>query len=148
MVPIEVVEPERAVRLASPLGAPLPLHCTAAGKALLAFEGEDELKSLLPDGFAKHTERTPTDRAALMQQLKSVATSGYAIDMGEYVEDVRAVAVPIRDYARTVVATLAVAGPAYRFQAERIEKELAPLVSKAGREISSRLGFDLGRREA
>jgi DNA-binding IclR family transcriptional regulator len=83
-----------------------------------------------------------------MQQLKSVATSGYAIDMGEYVEDVRAVAVPIRDYARTVVATLAVAGPAYRFQAERIEKELAPLVSKAGREISSRLGFDLGRREA
>jgi len=58
-----------------------------------------------------------------------------------------AVAVPIRDYARTVVATLAVAGPAYRFQAERIEKELAPMVSKAGREISSRLGFDVGRRD-
>ena len=148
MVPIEVVEPERAVRLASPLGAPLPLHCTAAGKAFLAFEGEDELKALLPDGFAKHTDRTPADRAALAQQLKSVATSGYAIDMGEYVEDVRAVAVPIRDYARAVIATLAVSGPAYRFQAERIEKELAPLVSKAGREISSRLGFDLGRRDA
>jgi DNA-binding IclR family transcriptional regulator len=148
MVPVEVVEPERAVRLASPLGSPLPLHCTAAGKALLAFEGEDELKALLPDGFAKHTERTPTDRAALAQQLKSVATSGYAIDMGEYVEDVRAVAVPIRDYARAVIATLAVSGPAYRFQAERIEKELAPMVAKAGREISSRLGYDLGRREA
>src|SRR6185369_9153487 len=65
MVPIEVVEAERAVRLASPL----PLHCTAAGKALLAFEGEDELKTLLPDGLTKHTERTPTDRATLMQQL-------------------------------------------------------------------------------
>jgi IclR family KDG regulon transcriptional repressor len=147
MVPVEVVEPERAVRLASPLGTPLPLHCTAAGKALLAFESEDELKALLPDGFAKHTERTPTDRAALAQQLKSVTTSGYAIDMGEYVEDVRAVAVPIRDYARAVIATLAVSGPAYRFQAERIEKELAPMVAKAGREISSRLGYDLGRRE-
>src|SRR5882724_8760824 len=72
MVPIEVVEAERAVRLASPLGSPLPLHCTAAGKALLAFEGEDEMKALLPDGLAKHTERTPTDRTALMQQLKSV----------------------------------------------------------------------------
>ncbi len=141
MVPVDVVEAERAVRLASPLGAPLPLHCTAAGKALLAFETEDELKTLVPDGLPKHTERTPTDRAGLMQQLRSVATSGYAIDMGEFVEDVRAVAVPIRDYARTVVATLAVAGPAYRFQAERIEKELAPLVSRAGREISSRLGY-------
>ena len=83
-----------------------------------------------------------------MQQLRSIAAQGYAIDMGEYVEDVRAVAVPIRDYGRTVVATLALAGPAYRFQAERIEKELAPLVAKAGRDISSRLGFDLGRRDA
>ena len=147
MVPVEVVEAERAVRIASPLGSPLPLHCTAAGKAYLAFEGEDELKALLPDGLSKHTERTPTDRTTLMQQLRSVAASGYAIDMGEYVEDLRAVAVPVRDYARNVVGTLAVAGPAYRFQAERIEKELAPLVVKAGRELSSRLGFDLGRRE-
>jgi DNA-binding IclR family transcriptional regulator len=147
MVPVEVIEAERAVRIASPLGAPLPLHCTAAGKALLAYESEDEVKALLPDGLSKHTERTPTDRSTLMQQLRSVATQGYAIDMGEHVEDVRAVAVPIRDYARTVVATLALAGPAYRFQAERIEKELAPLVSKAGREISSRLGFDVGRRD-
>ncbi len=59
----------------------------------------------------------------------------------------RAVAVPIRDYTRTVVGTLAVAGPAYRMQAERIEKEIAPLVLKAGRELSSRLGFD-GPRSA
>jgi len=47
-----------------------------------------------------------------------------------------------------VVGTLAVVGPAYRFQAERIDKELAPLVLKAGRDLSSRLGFDVGRREA
>ena len=46
------------------------------------------------------------------------------------------------------VGTLAVVGPAYRFQAERIDKELAPLVLKAGRDLSSRLGFDVGRREA
>lgn len=148
VVPIEVVEAERPVRIASPLGQPLPLHCTAAGKAHLAFEGEDEVRALLPDGLQKYTDRTPTDRTTLLQQLRSIASSGYAIDMGEYVEDVRSVAVPIRDYARTVVGTLAVVGPAYRFQGERIEKELAPLVVKAGRELSSRLGFDLGRREA
>ena len=148
MVPVDVIEAERSVRLASPLGVPLPLHCTAPGKAFLAFESEDDMKTLLPDGLPKHTDRTPTDRSTLMQQLRSIAAQGYAIDMGEYVEDVRAVAVPIRDYGRTVVATLALAGPAYRFQAERIEKELAPLVAKAGRDISSRLGFELGRRDA
>ena len=51
-------------------------------------------------------------------------------------------------YASTVVGTLALVGPAYRFQAERIDKELAPLVVKAGRDLSSRLGFDTGKREA
>jgi len=147
MVPVDVVDSERAVRIASPIGVPLPLHCTAAGKALLAFESEDEQRALLPEGLQKFTERTPTDRAVLLQQLRSIAASGYAIDMGECVEDLRAVAVPIRDYARAVVGTLAIAGPAYRFQAERIEKELAPLAVKAGRELSSRLGFDVGRRD-
>jgi len=54
----------------------------------------------------------------------------------------------VRDYTRNVVGTLAVAAPASRLTNERIEKEVAPLVLKAGRELSSRLGFDLGRREA
>ncbi len=148
VVPVEVVEADRAVRLTSPLGEALPLHCTAAGKAYLAFEPEEDVRSLLPDTLQKFTERTPVERQQLQQQLKQVSSQGYAVDMGEHVEDVRAVAVPIRDYTRNVVGTLAVVGPAYRLQAERIDKEVAPLVLKAGRELSSRLGFDLGRREA
>jgi len=147
VVPVEVVEADRPVRIVSQLGQTLPLHCTAAGKAYLAFEPEDELRALLPDALPKFTERTP-DRQGLAQQLRSIASQGYAIDMGEFIEDMRAVAVPVRDYTRNVVATLAISGPAYRFQAERIEKELAPLVTAAARELSSRLGFDVDRREA
>jgi DNA-binding IclR family transcriptional regulator len=147
-VPVQVVDADRAVRLVLRLGEVLPLHCTAPGKVFLAFEPEDDAKAMLPDPLAKFTERTPVERQVLQQQLRSVTTNGYAVDMGEHVEDVRAVAVPIRDYTRAVVAALVVAGPSYRFQAERIDKELAPLVVKAGRELSSRLGFDLDRREA
>jgi DNA-binding IclR family transcriptional regulator len=148
VVPVDVVEADRPVRIVSQLGEALPLHCTAAGKAYLAFEQEDDLRTLLPEGLHRFTERTIIDRQALMQQLRTVATSGYAVDMGEHLEDIRALAVPVRDYARNVVGTLAVAAPAARLTAERIEKEVAPLVLKAGRELSSRLGFDVGRREA
>jgi IclR family transcriptional regulator, KDG regulon repressor len=148
IVPVEVVEAERAVRITSQLGEALPLHSTAAGKVYLAFETEDDQRALLPEALQKFTERTVVDRQALAQQLRGIAQAGYAVDMGEHVEDVRSVAVPVRDYTRTVVGTLAVSGPAYRLTAERIEKEIAPLVVKAGRELSSRLGFDLGRREA
>ena len=120
----------------------------AAGKAFLAFESEEDFRALVPETLPKFTERTAVDRQTLQQQLRSVVSAGYAIDMGEHLEDVRSVAVPIRDYTRSVVSTLAVTGPAYRLTAERIDKELSPLVLKAGRELSSRLGFDLDRREA
>ncbi len=144
MVPIDMVDADRAVRITLPLGDALPMHCTAAGKAYLAFEPEDEARALLPDTLPKLTDRTVTDRQAVLQQLKSVVSSGYAVDMGEHIEDVRAVAVPIRDYTRSLVGALVVAGPAYRLTGERIEKEIAPQVLKAGRELSSRLGHDAG----
>jgi len=148
VVPVEILEADRPVRIVSQLGEALPLHCTAAGKAYLAFEQEDDVRSLLPDGLHRFTERTVTDRQALLQQLRAAAAAGYAVDMGEHIDDIRAVAVPVRDYARNVVGTLAVAAPGARLSPERIEKEIAPLVLKAGRELSSRLGFDVGRREA
>jgi IclR family KDG regulon transcriptional repressor len=148
VVPVEVIEAERPVRIISQLGEALPLHCTAAGKVYLAFEPEDDVRALLPDTLARFTERTVVDRQALLQQLRSAATAGYAVDLGEHLEEVRAVAAPVRDYARNVVGALAVAAPASRLGPERIDKEVAPLVLKAGRELSSRLGFDLGRREA
>ena len=148
VVPVEVIEADRPVRIVSQLGEALPLHCTAAGKAYLAFEQEEDLRTLLPDGLTRFTDRTVTERQALLQQLRTVASTGYAVDVGEHLEDIRAVAVPVRDYARSVVGTLAIAAPASRLALERIEKEVAPLVLKAGRELSLRLGFDLGRREA
>jgi len=53
---------------------------------------------------------------------------------------VRSVAVPIKDYTGHVVGALAISGPAYRLTAERMQKEFAPMVVKAGQDLSGRLG--------
>ncbi len=141
MVPLDNVDADQAIRLSSQIGETLPLHCTAAGKAHLAFESEDELKTRLPE-LKKYTSSTVTERSALTQQLKAVVEKGYAVDSGEYVEDVRSVAVAIKDYTGRVVGALAVSGPAYRLTNERLHKEMAPLVVKAGTDLSSRLGHN------
>jgi len=142
-VPLEAAEPDdRAVRIMTPIGQTLPLHCTAIGKAYLAFDAEEQLMSLLPEQLPRYTDRTIVDRALLLEQLRAVTRDGYSVDSGEYLEDVASVAVPIRDYTRSVVGSLAVAGPAYRISGERINIELAPLVLEAGRELSHRLGFN------
>jgi len=142
MVPLDSVDADQPVRLVSQIGELLPLHCTAPGKVHLAFESEDELKSRLSDGLKKYTPSTITERPALVQQLRAVSEKGYAVDTGEYVEDVRSIAAPIKDYTGRVVGALAVSGPAYRLTNDRLQKEMAPLVVKAGAELSSRLGHN------
>jgi IclR family KDG regulon transcriptional repressor len=141
VVPLDGVETEQPVRLVSRIGDLLPLHCTAAGKLHLAF-GDDELRASLPEGLQKFTDRTIIDSNALAQQLKKIAENGYAVDLGEHIEDVRGVAVPVRDYTRAVVSSLTLSGPAYRLSQERIEKEIVPLMLKASRDLSTRLGFE------
>ncbi len=143
VVPLEAIDPEdRAVRITSPVGQTLPLHCTAAGKAHLAFDTDEQLRSSMPETLARHTARTIVDRAELFAYLEAVARNGYSTDIGEYLDEVASVAVPIRDYTRSVVGSLAVAGPVYRIPDQRITSEIAPLILEAGRELSRRLGFN------
>jgi DNA-binding IclR family transcriptional regulator len=142
VVPLDAVEADRPVRMTAAVGEAQPLHSTAAGKVHLAFIPDADVREALIDGLTRFTDRTIVDRQALLQQLRKVVESGYSVEMGEHIEDVNAVAVPIRDYTRNVVGSLAVTGPAYRMMAERIDKEIAPLLLKAGQELSSRLGFE------
>jgi len=142
VVPLDAVEADRPVRLTSRIGEALPLHCTAAGKVQLAFISDADLREALIEGLPRYTDSTIVDRQALLQHLRTVAERGFSIEMGEHIADVNSVAVPIRDYTRNVVGSLAVSGPAHRMGVEQIEKEMAPLLQKAGQELSSRLGFD------
>src|SRR5713226_6840817 len=143
VVPLEAAEPEdRMVRITPPIGQTLPLHCTAIGKAHLAFDLDEQYRSILPEHLDRYTSKTIVERSVLFEQLNAVAREGYAVDTGEYFEDVASIAVPIRDYTRSVVGSLAVAGPCYRISTERIAIELAPLVLEAGRELSHRLGYN------
>lgn len=140
-VPLQVVESTQPVRIVSNVGEALPLHSTAVGKVFLAFESEEGVRNAVGNQLEKHNDSTITDLSALGDHLKAVAERGWAVDTGEHVADVRSVAVPVRDYTRNVVGALAVSGPAYRVGNERIEKELAPMIVQAGRDLSSRLGF-------
>ncbi len=142
VVPLQSVEADQPVRVISLLGQALPLHATAAGKVHLAFESEEVMKSHLPESLAKHTDRTIVKRSELIADLKATAERGWAIDSGEYLPDLRSVAVPIRDYTRAVVGSLSIAAPEYRLTLQRVDGEVAPAALAAGRELSSRLGYN------
>lgn len=142
MVPVEAVETHQPVRIVPAIGDLLPLHCTAVGKAHLAFAAAEDRDVALPRTLTRFTDKTIVEKPALLRHLQEVVQKGFATDMGEYVADVCSVAVPIRDYTRSVVACLAVSGPAYRLTAEHTAAGIVPAVVDAGKQISTRLGFN------
>lgn len=141
IVPLDFVEARAPVRVVSFLGAILPLHCTASGKIHLAFEADEGLSQGLPDNLEQYTGKTISDRQLLLRQLKEIRESGYAVEQGEYMEEVVSVAVPIHDYTRSLVGSLAVTGPAHRLTRDRVEKEIVPLILRCGSDLSKRLGY-------
>jgi IclR family transcriptional regulator, KDG regulon repressor len=141
IIPLDFVEPARTVRVVSFLGTVLPAHCTAAGKIHLVFEAEGVAAQTLPERLERFTDKTIVDRAALREQMKIIGESGFAVERGEFAEDVNAVAVPVRDYTRSLVGTLAVVGPAHRLDDTAVTDEIAPALLSAGVELSKRLGF-------
>jgi len=141
IVPLDFLEARSAVRVVSFLGTTLPLHCTAPGKIYLAFDSEEGLNQSIPEKLDRYTERTITDRRILLEQVKEISQSGYAMEQGEFMEEVISVAVPIHDYTRTLVGSLAITGPAHRLTSEKIQKEVVPLILKGGSELSKRLGY-------
>ncbi len=142
VIQVATVEADQPVRLTASVGDTLPLHCTAAGKVHLAHIPPAELLENYLGTLHRHTDNTLTDTASLQEHLRKVAEAGFAIEEGEHVRDVNAVAVPVRDYTRNVVSSLSIAGPAHRVGSSRMEEEIIPLVRQAGRDLSNRIGFE------
>jgi len=141
IVPLDFIEPSRPVRVVSFLGVILPAHCTAAGKVYLAFEPDGELLQTPPSSLPSYTKKTITDPKMLSEQIKEIGELGYAVEHGEFMDEVSSIAVPVRDYTRTLVGVLAVTGPSHRLSGDRIKKEIMPLILSSGGELSRRLGY-------
>jgi DNA-binding IclR family transcriptional regulator len=116
----------------------VPCHCTAAGKALLG-EREPWRESVLAAPLERHTERTITDAAALRADLAATSERGYAIERGEYLPGVCAVAAPVRSPSGETVAALSAAGA----REDGLEA-LAEHAVALARELTGRLEEDHG----
>jgi IclR family KDG regulon transcriptional repressor len=129
------------VNVSARVGQREPLHCTAAGKALLAFLPDDELGDVLDNlDLTSHTSRTITSLDLLRFHLLQTKARGYALDDEESHEGVRCLAAPVFNYQEFVVASIGVSGPSTRVTIQRLP-ELAGMVKKSAQGLSCRLGY-------
>jgi DNA-binding IclR family transcriptional regulator len=117
------------------LGRPVPLHCSALGKVLLAHGAAE-----LPAGrLERRTARTVTSRSALDADMALVRSRGWALTDGELEPGLIALAAPVFRDGGVVVAALSVSGPDTRLTLARIPQVADRCVAEAGR-LSRALG--------
>lgn len=139
IVVLDRVEGTRTLRTYTPLGSRNPMHCTSAGKLLLACASEDVVEAVMRR-LQKFTARTIVAAPKLQAELARIRAQGFATAQGEWREDVGGVCAPIRQTDGTVVAALGVSGPIVRFKPAHIKTHLPHLLATT-QEISKRLGY-------
>ncbi len=87
----------------------IPAHANAGGKVLLAYR-HPWRESVLELPLERLTDRTITDPDTLRDECAAVRSRGYAIEEGEFQDDVASIAAPIRDRRGDVPAAITLIG--------------------------------------
>jgi DNA-binding IclR family transcriptional regulator len=108
------------------------LHCTAAGKSILAYLPEGRVQRVLEGSeLPENTSNTITTPEKLASELEAVRQRGYAVVDEEQVQGLRAVGAPVLTDDDDVEGAVAISGPTSRLQAGRFHEKLPEMVMQA-----------------
>ncbi|WP_408007980.1 IclR family transcriptional regulator [Pseudalkalibacillus sp. A8] len=97
--------PER-LRALIHIGGRIRSHGTAAGKLLLAYQEAEEIDRVLQNELVAYTNRTITSSKELKSELDRIKSNGYSVSIGEFIEGICSIAVPIYNDSKKVIAAI------------------------------------------
>lgn len=137
-----------AVIIINLLGRRRPAHCSALGKAILAFLPPEQLSEWIAvHPLNSMTPRSITSPEQLRHHLNEVRKQGFALDDEESQEGVRCIASPIFTGAGQVVGAMGISGPNSTITIARLP-ELTQSVASRAESTSRELGFIKGAADS
>lgn len=132
---------ENAVRTDPGIGSRIPLHSTAAGKAILAALDDGQVFDMIEQtDFDPITQNTITDPDDLLAEIEAIRDRGYSFNRQENLEGLNAVGVAVNG-PDDVLGALSVSGPSHRIKGERFEKTLPDLLLGAANELELNIAY-------
>jgi len=114
------------------VGSRLPAYCTSLGRAILAYQPEEELEAYLRRvQLEPRTPKTVTNKAKLREILESVRTQGYSLVNEELEFGLRSIAVPVVQKNGQVTIALNLSAQAGRVSADEMTGRFLPALKSA-----------------
>lgn len=139
---IERVDGPGSVRFYTPLGQRELPHSSAAGKAILATMGQDQVRAICEEtGLVARTARTITDLDRLLASLVTVRANGFAVDDEEDAEGIFCVGAAFFSHGGVCAGAVSVTGIKNDLPAWKVN-ELGRTVRRTADQVSLQLGGD------
>lgn len=141
---IERVEGTYPVRaLALNVGGRMPLHLGGGQRSLMAELSDSEVVRILAErGRPVYTPDTPTDVQEILTELRRTRELGYGRSWEDITPGVAAIGAVVRDYTRSGIAAVSIAGIVQRFGPDRYD-QLVQAVEDAAIHISRQMGYNV-----
>lgn len=134
------VDPEKPFMVLPGPGSSIPIHSSAMGKVLLAYQEEKHIRQTLASSdMISFTDKTENDIDHFLERLERVRQRGYSVDDEETLPGVCSIAAPILDHRCVAIAALGMTGPRELVDPENVQ--VAGAIREVGLQVSRLLGF-------
>jgi len=138
-VVLEQLGGRHPVKVMGEVGMQVPLYSCAPGKAILAWLPDSEFQSWLGSVTLKpFTETTRATPESLREELASIRSLGYSVDLAEGLDGIHCVAAPILNAHEYPIAAITVMAPIFRLPQDQMA-ELGEQCVQAAEQIRDRL---------
>jgi IclR family KDG regulon transcriptional repressor len=132
------VEGDQPITRKIPIGSKASLFKGSAGKVIASGLSQKEMEQII-EIYISNGELKKEEISGVLQQVQTVREQGYAVSIGERIENSASIAVPIKDITGNVIASLSLSTIESRFNEENKQKFLK-LLLEASRQISMSQG--------
>ena len=137
---LDKVESPHSMRICTQIGQRIPVHCSSAGKAILAHLPEDKMMDIVNNiNFERLTSKTIVDKDVFVREVIEARKRGFAKDVEEFENDLLCVGVPILDHKGYPIAAMSISSPINRTDNTRLHtmaNTLMATVKKVGAQLS------------
>lgn len=133
---------EQAVETDISVGKRVPLHATAAGKAMLAHMSVDEIDEIIErHGLPAVTRHTITDRDELITECERIREEGVSVNRQEDTDGLWAIGAPVRDPDGAVLGAVSISGPTHRLKTDSTRSKINELLLGSTNELELNIAY-------
>ena len=135
---VERITGHRPMPMLEQAGGKIPAHCSALGRAILAYSDQATIEAILAGELPARTPRTLTSPVAILRELTAIPARGWAVDREEGNIGISCVAAPVFGPLGQVAAAVSVTGPSGLVRAERVGPAVRLAAAAVSRAYSTR----------